>query len=63
VYIIFYSFALDGLPQNTAVPLVFANAGAMWGDVFVVKLAPEEWGEHGWAVYEDVPARFLELPV
>jgi hypothetical protein len=33
------------------------------GDVFVVKLAPEEWGEHGWAVYEDVPVRFLELPI
>jgi hypothetical protein len=36
---------------------------AYWGDVFIMKLAPEEWGLHGWAVYEDVLKEFLELPV
>jgi len=50
VYMIFHSFAPNDLPQNAAVPLAFAAAEPMWGDVFVVKLAPEEWGGRmgGW---------------
>jgi hypothetical protein len=51
VYMMFHSFAMDDLSQNTTVPLALARMGAIWGDVFVVELAPEEWGEHGWAAY------------
>jgi len=62
VYMTFYSFALDDLPQNINVPDSFSPMGTMWGDVFVAKLAPEEWGVNGWATYEDVPSEFLRLP-
>jgi hypothetical protein len=63
VYMKFFSFCLDDLPENRSVPTCFCRVNALAaGDVFIVKLAPQECDEHGWAVYEDIPADFLELP-
>jgi len=61
VYLKFFSFDLDNLPENRSVPLSFCRVNLLAaGDVFIVKLAPQEWDEHGWAVYEDIPPEFLE---
>jgi hypothetical protein len=62
VYMIFFSFALDDLPQNNNFPVALMREGTFWEDVFVVKLQPHEYGEHGWAAYDDVPPEFLQLP-
>jgi len=63
VYIKFFSFSLDDLPENRSVPGCFCRVnGLAAGDAFIVKLAPQGWDEHGWAVYEDIPTDFLELP-
>ncbi|KAI9866352.1 MAG: hypothetical protein M1813_001474 [Trichoglossum hirsutum] len=63
VYMKFISFAMDDLPENKSIPACFYGAGdPAAGDVFLVKLAPQEFGEHGWAIYEDIPPEFLELP-
>lgn len=48
-YYVFYSFALDDLPQHTHVPawLSRKNDGEghrYWGDVFVAKMSPPEYG-------------------
>ncbi|OCK75244.1 hypothetical protein K432DRAFT_308977 [Lepidopterella palustris CBS 459.81] len=59
VYVTFFSFALDDLPQNTHVPEGFSNLGTMWGDVFVTKLALEECREDGWAM-RIYPRSFLD---
>ncbi|EWC44499.1 hypothetical protein DRE_06767 [Drechslerella stenobrocha 248] len=63
VYYIFYSFGLDELTEkiNPSVPTYFSGGQVLWGDVFVVKVAPHEYGEHGWAAYEDIGPEFLEL--
>jgi len=63
-YYLFYSLAVDDLPQNSNAPRWFRDAsfeGTFHGDLFLVKLAPEEKGENGWAVYEDVAPAFLEV--
>ena len=61
VYLKWFSFALDDLPENRSVPLIFCRAYRLAaGDVFIVKLAPQECDEHGWTVYEDFPPEFLE---
>lgn len=65
-YYIFFSFALDDLPENKSVPAWFTRGmelGKFWGDVFVVKMAPHEYGEYGWAAYEDVAPELLDLLV
>ncbi|KAF7981654.1 hypothetical protein HWV62_32766 [Athelia sp. TMB] len=63
-YMVLYSFALDDLPQNTHSPaFILRSIGNSWGDVFVVKMMPNEWEEHGWACYDDVPEQFFDLPV
>ena len=54
VYYGFKSFALDHLPQNKA-----AADWGIWGDAFVAKVTDAEYGEHGWATYEDVPDELL----
>lgn len=66
VYYIFYSFAVDDLPQNMSVPTWVSRKGdhgnhAYFGDVFVVKLAACENGEDGRAIYEDILPAFLDL--
>ncbi|KAH7126692.1 hypothetical protein B0J11DRAFT_283162 [Dendryphion nanum] len=64
-YYVFWSFALDDLPQNLAVPkwMVEEPQHSYWGDVFLVKVRDGE-GEGGdgvRAVYEDVDPGFLEV--
>jgi hypothetical protein len=34
-----------------------------YGDVFLMKVARDEYGEHGWALYEDIVPNFLDLLV
>lgn len=62
-YYVFYSFALDDLAQNMGAPgwMVEASDGPFFGDVFLIKLAPQEKDENGWAVYEDVGLEVLEV--
>jgi hypothetical protein len=67
-YYLFYSFALDDLPENPAVPAWISDTGQggkllFYGDVFLVKVALDEYEEHGWAIYEDIVPPFLDLLV
>ena len=50
----FKSFALDYLPQNKA-----AVKWGIWGDAFITKVTDAEYGEFGWATYENVPGELL----
>lgn len=62
-YYVFYSFATDDLPKNSSVPTWISDPlhGYYSGDVFLVKMAPHEYGEYGWAAYEDIVPEFLDL--
>lgn len=61
-YYVFYSFALDHLPQNKHVPKWLNDRHTWWGDVFFVKVAEQEFDTSGgWAMYEDVKEDFLEV--
>jgi len=61
VYLKWFSFALDDLPENSSVPLIFCRENRLAaGDVFIVKLAPQEQDEQGWTTYEDFLPEFLE---
>lgn len=65
-YYLFYSFALDDLPENPYAPPWICDEGPdvflkYWGDVFIVKMAPRENGEDGRAIYEDILPPFLDL--
>ena len=65
-YYVFYSFDLDDLPKNMFVPAWVNDMGdgvhyPYYGDVFLVKMAPHEYGENRWAVYEDIIPLFLDL--
>lgn len=63
VYYAFFSFAMDDLPEHSSVPAWISGdqRRVYWGDVFLVKMAPHEWGEHAWAAYEDIGPEFLDL--
>jgi len=63
VYMVLFSYAMDDLPEHNNFPASLTDSGACWGDVFVVKLQPHEFGEHAWAAYDDVPPEFLKLPI
>jgi hypothetical protein len=66
-YYVFYSFAIDDLPKNSSVPTWISGDISddfplyYYGDVFLVKMAPHEYGEYGWAAYEDIVPEFLDL--
>jgi hypothetical protein len=62
-YYILFSFALDDLPKNSFVPTWIRNIckREYYGDVFLVKMAPHEYGEHDWAAYEDIVPEFLDF--
>ncbi|KAL7953555.1 hypothetical protein V8C34DRAFT_296692 [Trichoderma compactum] len=66
-YYVFYSFAVDDLPINKFVPSwIEENNHAhfphrYFGDVFVVKISPDEVGQDGRAAYEDVDPLFLDF--
>ncbi|KAJ4858943.1 hypothetical protein T069G_07210 [Trichoderma breve] len=68
-YYVFYSFAVDDLPINKFVPLwIEENNDPLiphryFGDVFVVKISPDEVGQDGRAAYEDVHPFFLDFLV
>lgn len=67
-YYVLYTFDLDNLPRNGSVPAWMRTTesgliNGCFGDVFVVKMAEEEHGEHGWARYEDISPHFLKLLV
>jgi hypothetical protein len=58
----FYSFDMDNLPRNRSVPAWINREKSHWyGDDFLVKVAPYEYGGYGWAVYEDIVPEFLDL--
>ncbi|KFY99561.1 hypothetical protein V498_00668 [Pseudogymnoascus sp. VKM F-4517 (FW-2822)] len=67
-YYMFFSFAADDMPMNEGLPSWIRDVGEVVdsfhrlypGDVFLVKMAPEEIGENGWAVYEDIGHEFLD---
>ncbi|KAI1770274.1 hypothetical protein F4818DRAFT_433565 [Hypoxylon cercidicola] len=68
LYVIFFSFDLESLPENRNFPeAVFERQRCFAGDAFVVKLKGNEigsdLGEDGWAVWDDVPSDILSLPV
>jgi hypothetical protein len=65
-YYVYYSFDVDHLPRNAFVPDWIGKIGDEFpqkycGDVFVVKMGPQEYGPYGWAAYEDITPEFLEL--
>ncbi|KKP04499.1 hypothetical protein THAR02_03384 [Trichoderma harzianum] len=68
-YYVFYSFAVDDLPVNKFVPRwIEENNDAhiphrYFGDVFIVKISPDEVGQDGRAAYEDVDPLFLDFLV
>ncbi|KAF2685145.1 hypothetical protein K458DRAFT_20782 [Lentithecium fluviatile CBS 122367] len=66
VYYVFYSFDCDDLPRNEYVPKWLSDgAGHIYlGDVFVVKMAPNEYARRsdgGWAAYGNIAPGFLEI--
>lgn len=67
-YYVFYSYAIGDLPRNLYVPDWICDTGdgcyqTYYGDVFLVKMAPHEYGENSWAIYEDIVPLFLDLLV
>lgn len=67
-YYVFYSYASDDLPKNPAVPPWISDIGEgchlpFYGDVFLVKVALDEYNEDGWTSYEDIVPQFLDLLV
>jgi hypothetical protein len=65
-YYVYYSFDVDHLQLNAFVPdwigkIADGIQQRYWGDVFVVKMSPQEHGPNGWAAYEDITHDFLEL--
>lgn len=62
-YVIYFTSAIDQLPENPNFPQEILGDRFLYGDVFVVKLQTREFGESGWALYDDVPEIFLGLPM
>lgn len=68
LYVVFFSFDLDSLPENRNFPReVYGRERVFAGDAFVVKLKEIEigfeLGEDGRAAWDDVPFDILSLPV
>lgn len=63
IYYAFSSFAMNDLAEHSNIPAWFSGnqRNLYWGDVFLVKVAPHEYGEHAWAAYEDIGPEFLDL--
>jgi hypothetical protein len=65
-FYVFYSWALNDLPENVHVPAWVCNVDVHvprrhFGDVFIVKMSPQEHAPNGWAIYEDIGPDFLKL--
>ncbi|KAI1122322.1 hypothetical protein F5Y10DRAFT_254382 [Nemania abortiva] len=68
LYVTFYSFDLDSLPENTNFPTqLYGRERCFAGDAFVFKLKGNEigsdLGEDGWAAWDNVHPEILSLPV
>ncbi|KAI1259090.1 hypothetical protein F5Y18DRAFT_411117 [Xylariaceae sp. FL1019] len=68
LYVTFYSFDLETLPENRNFPTrLYGRERCFAGDAFVVKLKGNEigsdLGEDGWAAWENVHPDILSLPV
>lgn len=61
----YFSFGTEGLPEHSFVLdwMDVSNRRKYWGDVFVVKMAPHDYGKYFWAAYEDIVSEFLDLLV
>jgi hypothetical protein len=63
-YYVYASYDVDDLPNNSFVPAWISGGNHGYnGDVFLVKIAPHEFGENGWAAYKDIVPDFLDLLV
>jgi hypothetical protein len=65
-YYVMFCFLSNELPLNPFVPTwikELENGCCLlyYGDVFVVKMAPQEHGKHDWASYADITPQFLDL--
>ncbi|KAL7912921.1 hypothetical protein GGI35DRAFT_441479 [Trichoderma velutinum] len=66
-YYVFYSFAGEDLPINKFVPRWIEDNNHpdlphyYRGDVFLVKISPDEFGQDGRAAYEDIDPLFLKF--
>ena len=61
-YYVYSSYDVDDLPNNSYVPAWISGGNHGYnGDVFLVKIAPHEFEENGWPVYEDIVPDFLDL--
>jgi hypothetical protein len=68
LYVLYYSFDSESLPIHSNFPEgIFGRQRTFAGDAFIVKLQGsqigEDLGEDGWAVWVNVPADILSLPV
>ncbi|KAI1956349.1 hypothetical protein LOZ58_006426 [Ophidiomyces ophidiicola] len=68
LYVLFYSFDLETLPENNNFPPeIFGRERVFAGDAFVVKLKGDDiksdLGDDGWAAWDDVPLDILTLPI
>jgi hypothetical protein len=66
-YYVYHSYSTENV-LNLSVPTWISEPegsrlGQYRGDVFIVKMAPEEVGAQGWALYDNVSPAFLELLV
>ena len=59
----YFSFGIGGLPEDSSVPdwMDVSNRRKCWGNVFVVKMAPHDYGKYFCAAYEDIVPEFLDL--
>lgn len=69
LYVLFYSFDLESLPENSNFPeAIFGRQRSFAGDAFIVRLKSNNDGhevkdDDGWAVWENVPSDILSLPI
>ncbi|KAK4204756.1 hypothetical protein QBC40DRAFT_336674 [Triangularia verruculosa] len=68
LYILFYSFDVENLPQNERFPeAIYGRTRCFAGDAFVFKIQGreigEDLGEDGWAAWQDVPEDILSLDI
>ncbi|KAK4179489.1 hypothetical protein QBC36DRAFT_74568 [Triangularia setosa] len=68
LYVLFYSFDVDNLPQNDRFPeAIYGRRRCFSGDAFVFRIQGDEigkdLGEDGWAAWQNVPEDILGLDI